>query len=174
MGSVSVGIFLYLSGLAYLRNLNGICFIENLSLSAWFGIFTLVFFTSLFIIKIIYVTLHPLFGIYFVIFTPPWHSPAIKHKKTVAYIFQWKTLVTWRKIEIDFFNFLWGFHHFSIEKRIKVHFFSFALGNERTLVACKSLRSASLLKAEARLTVRRTIQLLDAPGGPFRPFRPGL
>ena len=35
-----------------------------------------------------------------------------------------------------------GFHRFSINIRIEVHFCSFALGNERTLVACKSLRSA--------------------------------
>ena len=48
------------------------------------------------------------------------------------------------KLDIDFFDFLGDFHRFSISIRIKVHFYSFALGNERTLVACKSLRSASL------------------------------
>ena len=31
------------------------------------------------------------------IFTIPWHLPAMKHKKTVAYIFQWMPLVMWRK-----------------------------------------------------------------------------
>ena len=39
---------------------------------------------------------------------------------------------------IDFFDF-WGvFHRFSIHIRIEVHFCSFALGNERTLVTYKS------------------------------------
>ena len=41
----------------------------------------------------------------FYIFTIPWHSLAMKHKKTMADIFQWKTLVTWRKNDIDFFDF---------------------------------------------------------------------
>ena len=50
------------------------------------------------------------------------------------------------KIDIFFFDFLGVFHRFSINIRIEVQkctLFSFALGNERTLVACKSLRSAS-------------------------------
>ena len=67
----------------------------------------------------------------------------MKHKKTVAYIFQWKTLVTWQKTDMDFSYFLGVFHRFSINIRIEIHLFLFALGNERTLVACKSLRSAS-------------------------------
>ena len=78
------------------------------------------------------------------IFTLPWHSPAMKHKKTVANIFQWKASVTWPKYwHWFFFDFLGVIFHFSINIRIEVHFFVFALGNERTLVACKSLRSAS-------------------------------
>ena len=43
------------------------------------------------------------------IFTLPWHSPAMKHKKTVANIFQWKTLVMWRKNWHWFFRLFRGF-----------------------------------------------------------------
>ena len=46
------------------------------------------------------------------------------------------------KIDIDFFDFLGDFHRLSINIRIEIHLFLFALGNERTLVTCKSLRSA--------------------------------
>ena len=65
----------------------------------------------------------------------------MKHKKTVANIFPMKdTGHVTEKNDIDFFDFL-GF--FSINIRIEVHLCSFALENERTLVACKSLRIAS-------------------------------
>ena len=64
----------------------------------------------------------------------------MKQKKTVANIFSVKDWSRDGKIDIDFFDFL-GF--FSINIRIEVHFCSFALENERTLVACKSLRIAS-------------------------------
>ena len=69
----------------------------------------------------------------------------MKHRKTVAYTctFQWKTLVTWPKNWHWFCLFLGVLCHFSINIRIEVHFFLFALGNKRTLVACQSLRSAS-------------------------------
>ena len=74
----------------------------------------------------------------------PMALPAMKHKKTEANIFQWKTLVTWQKNwHWFFFYFLGVFHRFSINTRIEVHFCSFVLGNERTLVACKSFRSAN-------------------------------
>ena len=65
----------------------------------------------------------------------------MKHKKTVANIFQ----CHWSrdgKIDIDFFDFLGVFHRFCIDIRIEVHFFCLHLGNERTLVAVKYLRSA--------------------------------
>ena len=75
------------------------------------------------------------------IFTLTWHSPAMKFKKTVANIFQWKTPVTWPKNWHWFFDFLGVICHLSINIRIEVHFL-FAFENERTLVACKSLRSA--------------------------------
>ena len=42
---------------------------------------------------------------------------------------------------IFFFYFFGVFHCFSINIRIEVHLFLFVLGNERTLIACKSLRS---------------------------------
>ena len=44
---------------------------------------------------------------------------------------------------MDFFDFLWVICHLSINTRIDVHLLLFALGNERTPVACKSLRSDS-------------------------------
>ena len=52
----------------------------------------------------------------FAIFTLPWHSPAMKHKKTMANIFQWK-------IDIDFFDFLGVICRLNINIRIEVHFF---------------------------------------------------
>ena len=54
----------------------------------------------------------------------PWHSHAMKHRKTVANIFQWKTLVTWRKNWHWFFRLFKVFHHISINIRIEVHFLS--------------------------------------------------
>ena len=65
------------------------------------------------------------------------------HKKTVAFIFQWKTPITSQKNWYWFFQFLGVICHLSTNIRIAVHFFSFALGNEKTLVGCKSLTSAS-------------------------------
>ena len=50
--------------------------------------------------------------------------------------------VTEKLTLIFFFDFLGVFHRLCINIRIEVHFCSFASGNE-TLVACKSLRSAS-------------------------------
>ena len=47
------------------------------------------------------------------------HSTAMKHKKTVAYIFQWKTPVTWPKNWHWFFRFL----DHSINIRIELQFF---------------------------------------------------
>ena len=47
------------------------------------------------------------------------------------------------KIDIDFFDFLWFFHCFSKNIRIRVRLLSFVLGYERTLVAYKFLRSFS-------------------------------
>ena len=44
---------------------------------------------------------------YLWIFILAWYSPAMKHKKTVANIFQCD-----EKIDIDFFDFLGGFHCF--------------------------------------------------------------
>ena len=41
------------------------------------------------------------------ILTLPWHSPAMKHKKTVANIFKWKTLVTsWKKWHRFYYRFM--------------------------------------------------------------------
>ena len=48
-----------------------------------------------------------------------------------------------QKTDIDFFRLLRVICRFSINIRIEVHCFWFALGNGRTLVECKSLRSAS-------------------------------
>ena len=57
------------------------------------------------------------------IFTLPWHSPALKLKKTLANIFQWKTPVTWPKNWHWFFYFLGVICCFSINIRTEVHFF---------------------------------------------------
>ena len=62
------------------------------------------------------------------IFTLPWHSPAMKHKKTVVNIFQSKTLVTWRK---NWHWFVRLIREFSSD------------WSTLFIVACKSLRSAS-------------------------------
>ena len=61
------------------------------------------------------------------------YSPAMKHKKTVANIFQWKASVKWPKIDIVFFLLLWVLKY----KDWSTLFF--ALGNERTLVTCVNL-----------------------------------
>ena len=55
------------------------------------------------------------------IFTLPWHSPAMKHKQ-MRHI---DTGHVTEKIGIDFFDFLWVSHRFSINIRIEVHFFCF-------------------------------------------------
>ena len=57
------------------------------------------------------------------IFTLRCHSPAIKHKKPVANIFQWKTPITWPKNWHWFFRLLGVVCRFSINIRIEVHFF---------------------------------------------------
>ena len=77
-----------------------------------------------------------------VIFTLLWHSPAMNHKKVVANIFQWKTLVTWRKIDIDFLDFLGIFHRFSINIRIEVHFLSFSCKRKKSVL--QSLNKSKL------------------------------
>ena len=69
---------------------------------------------------------------YCCIFTLPWHSPAMKHMKTVAYIFQWKTLVTWRK------KWHWFFRLFRVfcapEPKAQVHYCDHALSVVRPSV----------------------------------------
>ena len=47
------------------------------------------------------------------------------------------------KLTLIFFDILEGFHRFSMNIRIEVHFLSFGFGKERTLVSCKSFRNAS-------------------------------
>ena len=69
------------------------------------------------------------------IFTLRCHLPVMKHNKTMANIFQWKTPVTLPKTVHWFFGLLGFFGRFSINIRIEVHPVLFALGNERTLVA---------------------------------------
>ena len=64
-----------------------------------------------------------------------WHSPAMKHKKTVANIFQWKTLVMWRKnLPVSF--------HFPMQTK-KVYF------NPWIIVHCE----ARLLMSEWQLVM---------------------
>ena len=84
--------------------------------------------------------------IHFKIFTLPWHLPAMKLKKTVADIFQWMPLVTWRENKHWFFFYFLGvICRFIINIGLK-YTFLFALGNERTRVTCKScdVRTQSL------------------------------
>ena len=94
-----------------------------------FCIFTFL----LFLLKFIIIS-----SIHQIRFSFPWNSIAIKHKETVGNIFQWKTLVMWGKNWHWLFFFLGGFHRLSIHIKIKVHFCSFAFGNERTLVSCSA------------------------------------
>ena len=49
------------------------------------------------LIKRFHVKIIRLLEFHFIIFTLPRYTPAMKHKNTVTDIFQWKTLVTWRK-----------------------------------------------------------------------------
>ena len=51
------------------------------------------------------------------------HSPAMKHNKSVAYIFRWKTPVTWPKYWHWFFLISGVICHLSIDIRIEIHFF---------------------------------------------------
>ena len=71
----------------------------------------------------------------------------MKHKKTAANILN-SNECHWSydgKIDFDFFDFLGVFCRLTINIRIEVHlYYFFALGNERTWVACKSLRSVNL------------------------------
>ena len=57
-----------------------------------------------------------------VTFTLRCHSPDMKHKKTVANIFQRKTPVTWPKTNFDFFRLLVVICRLSIKIRIELHF----------------------------------------------------
>ena len=66
----------------------------------------------------------------------------MKHKKTGKYFPMKDTGHVTEKLTFIFSTF-WIFHRFSINIRTDVHFCLFALGNERILVACKSLRIAS-------------------------------
>ena len=81
------------------------------------------------------------------IYTLRCHSSVMKHKKLWQISSNERHRSRDQNFDIDFFSRLLGvICRFSINIRIELHLFSFALGNERTLFACKSCDALSLLK----------------------------